>query len=88
MGYFSTGSEGADYEVHYCWRCLHRPHHDSPAGCPVTYRPLTHIEPYIPAVFAILFLIIGIYSVSTAAEKAPPAPPHPALTVPGNPGSS
>ena len=42
MGYFSTGSEGADYEVHYCWRCLHRPHHDSPAGCPVMIAHVLH----------------------------------------------
>ena len=24
MGYFSNGSEGADYEERYCLRCIHR----------------------------------------------------------------
>lgn len=30
MGYFSNGSEGADYEERYCRRCVHDVNHDCP----------------------------------------------------------
>lgn len=34
MGYFSNGSEGMDYEAHYCERCIHFGPEEGP-GCPV-----------------------------------------------------
>ena len=34
MGYFSTGSEGMDYEARYCDRCVHQGPPDGP-GCAV-----------------------------------------------------
>ncbi len=41
------------------------------------YRPLTHIEPFIPALFAILFVIIGVYSLTASpthgTETSPPS---------------
>jgi len=34
MGYFSNGTEGMDYEEHYCRRCVHYGPEDGP-GCPI-----------------------------------------------------
>ncbi len=33
MGYFSNGTEGAEYETKYCGRCVHG--QDENAGCPI-----------------------------------------------------
>jgi hypothetical protein len=36
MGYFSSGSEGADYEDRYCWRCVNWTDNGSGSlGCPI-----------------------------------------------------
>lgn len=32
MGYFSNGTEGTDYELHYCERCVHLV---GKKGCPI-----------------------------------------------------
>lgn len=47
--------------------------HVAEHGRTKTYRPLTHIEPFIPAVFAMIFVIVGIYSAtaSTTDRIAP-----------------
>lgn len=39
MGYFSSGSEGMDYEARYCERCIHYNEHD---GCPVMRLHFEH----------------------------------------------
>ena len=33
------------------------------------YKPLTHIEPYIPLVFAVLYIILAVYSVGSWSVK-------------------
>lgn len=39
MGYFSNGSEGADYEYRYCQRCIHYKADDL---CPIWEAHLDH----------------------------------------------
>lgn len=41
MGYFSNGTEGMDYEEHYCHRCIHDGPEEGP-GCPVWLAHLLH----------------------------------------------
>lgn len=41
MGYFSNGTEGMDYEAHYCERCVHQGPEDGP-GCAVWLAHLLH----------------------------------------------
>lgn len=38
MGYFSNGTEGADYQERYCFRCIH----DIAESCPVWNAHLLH----------------------------------------------
>lgn len=38
MGYFSNGSEGMDYQEHYCSKCIH----DEKQSCPVWLLHLLH----------------------------------------------
>lgn len=38
MGYFSNGSEGMDYQEHYCSKCIHAAKQD----CPVWLLHLLH----------------------------------------------
>ena len=38
MGYFSNGSEGMDYQEHYCSKCVH----DEKQSCPVWLLHLLH----------------------------------------------
>ena len=38
MGYFSNGSEGMDYQAHYCDRCVH----DANQDCPIWAAHLDH----------------------------------------------
>ncbi len=40
MGYFSNGSEGCDYESHYCERCRHEK--PDKGGCAVWLAHLIH----------------------------------------------
>lgn len=40
MGYFSNGSEGMDYEAHYCSRCIHQKPDEG--GCMVWLAHLLH----------------------------------------------
>lgn len=35
MAYFSNGTEGLDYEQHYCERCDHRPVNPDAGDCPI-----------------------------------------------------
>lgn len=41
MGYFSNGSEGMDYQEHYCSKCIHAAKQD----CPVWLLHLLHNDP-------------------------------------------
>lgn len=41
MGYFANGSEGTDYELRWCARCVHRGPDDGP-GCAVWEAHLLH----------------------------------------------
>ena len=41
MGYFSSGSEGLDYEEQWCRRCVHYGPENGP-GCPVWLAHLLH----------------------------------------------
>lgn len=40
------------------------------------YKPLTHVEPYIPFVFAALYLILAIYAFTAPAANKPPPTVH------------
>jgi hypothetical protein len=40
MGYFSNGTEGMDYELEYCERCVHEKPDDG--GCAVWLAHLLH----------------------------------------------
>jgi hypothetical protein len=44
MGYFSNGSEGMDYQEHYCAKCVHdgKCVHDEKQSCPVWLLHLLH----------------------------------------------
>lgn len=35
MGYFSNGTEGMDYELRYCDRCVHQNGLDGKSGCAI-----------------------------------------------------
>lgn len=39
MGYFSSGTEGLDYQAALCVRCVH---HDAPTGCEVWMLHMLH----------------------------------------------
>jgi hypothetical protein len=43
VGYFSSGTEGMDYEEQYCKRCIHYGPEDGP-GCPVMSLHLLYNE--------------------------------------------
>lgn len=42
------------------------------------YKPLTHIEPYIPLVFAALYVILAVYALTTTSR------PNPSLPIPAS----
>jgi len=47
------------------------------------YKPLTHIEPYIPLVFAALYLTLAVYALAAAPSASSISPSHgTAITTP------
>lgn len=58
--------------------------HVAERGRGKAYRPLTHIERFIPAVFAVLFIIVAIYSANLSRKATFQAPSQPVATAPAS----